>query len=161
MWNISIREILVLSLVTAGALALPEAVCAQDAQQDETDQQFASRMTNRLAFTQTRIEQLTETVDRTRNQTMGRTTPSVYSSPQSGGLMGSPNRAGGAGVDDNRRTNLQLRSLEKKVEKERKRLQAPQGSQSRTGKLNRKSVNSNVFRIERKLDEPDRNLRRR
>ena len=132
------------------------------AQYNETDLEFSKRMTRQVERLQTQIEQLEETLERNRFQMQDRSarTPSPSSQDEFLRQSRSGARSGSVG-DDYGRFKRRLSSLHKKAEKERKRLQAPQGSQSRMQELDRESIEKNVKKVENGLADLQRDLYRR
>lgn len=135
---------------------------AAAAQHNETDLEFSKRMTRRVEQLQLQIGQLEETLERNRFQMQDRSARTPSPSSQDDFLRESRSgaRSGTVG-DDYGRFKRRLSSLHKKAEKERKRLQAPQGSQSKAQKLDRESIEKNVKKVQRGVEDLQRDLYRR
>lgn len=159
MYRSSLAGITVACLLLAGSLSAPAIANAEQTEEVETDLQFSKHMTERVGHLQARIKQLQSSLDRSG----GRTT-NTYGQTPSGSIRGGISRGpsggtpGRTGADQYERIKLKLNSLEKKAEAERKRLQAPQGSQSKSRTLDRKSIESKVRRIERDLEKLQREM---
>jgi hypothetical protein len=135
---------------------------AGEAAANETDQQFARRMTGRVDRLQRQIEQIEEYVERNRFRMQSRDVQSPTTSGQDDFLRQSRNTARTGNVSDNyRRTKRRLSSLNKKADKERKRLQAPLGSESSATRLDRESVDKQLTKLEHELQDLQRDLYRR
>ncbi|MDH3613267.1 MAG: hypothetical protein OES10_08285 [Gammaproteobacteria bacterium] len=161
MWTSPTVGTLIACLLLAGYAVGPEVAIAQDAQLNETDLEFSKRMTQRVKNLQARIDQLEKVVGSGGPRSTSEPTRTPGTSSQDDFLRGPQARtAGGSGSDQYRRMEMKLNSLNKKAEAERKRLQAPQGSQSKSKKLDRESIESKVRRMERDLEGLERDLRR-
>jgi hypothetical protein len=134
---------------------LPDATAfAQGAQNDETDQQFLSRMQSRLNRSMRRTENL-ETLTR---QKMGTTTGSREGiGVESSGTYGTTAR--NPMSSDLQRMRLELRSLRKKIDKDSERMGEEFRSRDNE-EFDRRYWEGYVQRLERDLDEMDRDLRR-
>lgn len=161
MWTSPTIGILIMCLLFAGYAVVPEITFAQGAQQNETDLEFSKRMTQRVKNLQARIDHLEKVVGSSGPRLTSEPMRMPGTSSQDDFLRGpQASTAGGSEADQYRRMKRKLKSLDKKAEAERKRLQAPQGSQSKSKKLDRESIESKVRRMERDLEGLERDLRR-
>jgi len=159
------RRTLAIALLAAGSLTVPAVTLAQRAPDDESDMAFLQRMQARLS----RIEARTEELEVYADQRMGKSTGSKSGFGVSTGGMSTGNTRDSAG-DSNRmnqevrnnanRTQLELRSMRKKAKKERDRIANQVRDANGSGDLDRDHIESVVFRMEHKLDEVERDLRR-
>ena len=156
--TIRILLVLVPAFFIASALLPDAAAFAQGAQNDETDQQFLSRMLSRLSRSERRAEEL----EKLARQKMG-----MGSSSGSGmgvgvdiGTSGSYDRTTSRPMNsDVQSIRLELRSLRKKIGKDTERM----GDEFRSRdneEFDRDYWEGYVRRLERDLDEMDRDLRR-
>ena len=134
---------------------LPDATAlAQGAQDNETDQQFLSRMQSRLNRSEHRVENL----EKLARERMGSTSGSrdgigIETSGNYGSTARNPMSS------DLQRMRLELRSLRKKIKRDTERM----GEQYRSrdeDEFDRNYWENYVRRLERDLDEMDREMRR-
>lgn len=148
-------------LLAAASLTLPDAACAQGAQHNETDLDFAKRMTARLERVEKQTEKLLELATRKNDYSTERATSSSARTTQDEfGLTGSQDRMTHAtGGNDYQRVKLKLRSLQRKAGKEREKLATVQGSKSRSEELDREAIEKDVARMESDVVDLDRQIR--
>jgi len=163
MWTISIGRILALSLLAAGSLSTPATAIAQGAQYNESDLDFSQDMAARLERVEKQAAQLEEVAVRYRDYERERATTGGAISTQDSefGARGSQSRMSSAGLDQYERIKLKLRSVQRKAKKEREKLASVQGSRSKPDELDRDAIESSVKRMERDVENLEKELRRR
>lgn len=159
MWKSLQTGLLITCLLFAGNLSVHTAAKAEETPIDETDLEFSKRMTKRVEQVLQQTEQLDEVVERNkfRLQNDGGRSPMTSTHDDQIRQAQDSARTGTFG-DPYRNMKRRLSSLRNKAEKERKRLQAPLGSESSAKKLDRKSVEKNVKRVERDFKELQQDL---
>lgn len=152
----AIRTLLALvpALLVASVLLPDAAAFAQGAQNNETDQQFLSRMQSRLNRSERRVENL----EKLARERMGSTSGSRDGiGIEASGTYGSTAR--NPMSSDLQRMRLELRSLRKKIRKDSERMGEDYRSRD-SEEFDRSYWEGYVRRLERDLDEMDRDMRR-
>jgi hypothetical protein len=152
--TIRILLVLVPAFFIATALLPDAAAFAQGAQNNETDQQFLSRMQSRLSRSERRVENL----EKLTRQKMGTNTGSRDGiGIETSGTYGTTSR--NPMSSDLQRMRLELRSMRKKIGKDTERMGEEFRSRDNE-EFDRDYWEGYVRRLERDLDEMDRDLRR-
>lgn len=146
------RRFCALVLATSLVAALP--VLGQDAEDEESDQEFLSRIQDRLD----RIEYRIDDVDMLVEQRMGST--AVTSNRIGASATNTPGRMSSDPTSSEfRRMRLELRSMKKKVSKERERMMDQYNARG-DGEFDRGHWDIIARRFEKDLDDMVRELRR-
>lgn len=163
MWKASIGRILALGLLATGSLSAPATAIAQGTQYNETDLEFSQDMAARLERVEKQAEKLEEVAVRYRDYQREQATTAGAISAQDDdfGARGSQSRVSSAGLDKYEHIKLKLRSVQRKAKKEREKIASVQGSKNRPDELDRDSIESSVKRMERDIEDLEKELRRR
>ena len=137
----------------AAALISPVAAFAQDSGKEESDQAFLSRMESELR----RIEQWSKNLETTVEQRMGMASPSGNRIGVNRSSMSNPT-ASDPMNSELRSMRLDLRRMQKQIDKERERMAREFGTRDTTG-FDREHWRIVVRRFDNDLREMQRDLR--
>ncbi len=148
--------VLITGLLLTGGLAGSPAALAEGAEEEETDIAYSRRLTTRVQRAQTSIKYLQDTVD----DGWGRSASPQRRQQREDSLMTPSNQTRNMGnSSDWGRFKLKLKSMSKKAEKLRMRLQAPMGSKTSSQDLDREAIEAGIRQLENEIREIDRDMR--
>lgn len=154
MWTTTARFLIPALLIGASLTTGPVAY-GQGAQKNESDQQFLSRIQSRLDRSQRRVENMERLVRQKMGSTSG--VPSNQVGIDMSGTYGQTSRSPMS--SDLQSMRLQLRRMEKRIDKDRERM-AEQYRSRDAEEFDRDYWEGYARRLERDLDEMERDLRR-
>jgi exonuclease VII small subunit len=155
MYRLITRRVSLLVLLASIGLAGPTPANAQSVQKNESDIEFAKRLTTRLKRVEKQAEQFEDTIKKMSRQL------SQNEMTQQGQLGRQDRMSAGDPEADYRRASIRMRSTRRSAEKERESLAELQRTGSSISPSDRDRIEATVSKLERGIADMERAIRQR